>query len=367
MFWSFLFVIGLAQGIFLISVFVARRSPNPLANRLLVALLALFALSNLDDLLLATRWYTAVPWLFGGSIAALFAYGPLFYCYVLVVTDTTFVWKRRTWLHFLPASLYFLMFFPVLLMAPEMKIRMLDGFLAGQFPMRIFDVLLAVAQTLHFAIYVVAAYFRIERLRKSSTHASFHVPLLSRIKWLYTLVGLFSLILLALVVLTGCNISAGRFIPNANFGFTLFTAAIMYFIAYKLIFRPALVTPGFAKKYAALNLEPTEIRELTVRLKHCLETEKIFTDPELKLQSLAKRMDIPPHLLSMLINDKFGSSFSDFINQRRVDEFIILVNDPRYAHYSLHGLALEVGFNSKSAFNVAFKKITGRNPSDFRK
>ncbi len=69
----------------------------------------------------------------------------------------------------------------------------------------------------------------------------------------------------------------------------------------------------------------------------------------------------------MLINDKYGVSFSDFINKCRVEAFIACLNDPRFAHYTLHGLALEVGFNSKSAFNAAFKKITGKTPSAFKK
>lgn len=79
---------------------------------------------------------------------------------------------------------------------------------------------------------------------------------------------------------------------------------------------------------------------------------------------MAKRLRITPGLLSKVINSDCGQNFNDFVNAYRVREAQRLLADPRFAHYSLVGVALESGFNSRSTFNWVFKKVVGRAPSE---
>ena len=51
----------------------------------------------------------------------------------------------------------------------------------------------------------------------------------------------------------------------------------------------------------------------------------------------------------------------------RVEEAKGIIQNPASEKFTLIAIGLEVGFNSKSAFNNAFKKHTGLTPSDFRK
>ena len=44
-----------------------------------------------------------------------------------------------------------------------------------------------------------------------------------------------------------------------------------------------------------------------------------------------------------------------------------MLADPAKKHYSILAVSEEVGFNSKSAFNTAFKKHANMTPSEFRK
>ncbi|MGI4871514.1 MAG: helix-turn-helix domain-containing protein [Janthinobacterium lividum] len=92
--------------------------------------------------------------------------------------------------------------------------------------------------------------------------------------------------------------------------------------------------------------------------------EQPWLEPELTLTELAKRLHLPPALLSKVINTGCGQNFNDFVNAYRVREAQRLLADPRFAHYSLVGVALESGFNSRSTFNRVFKKLVGQAPSE---
>jgi AraC-like DNA-binding protein len=84
----------------------------------------------------------------------------------------------------------------------------------------------------------------------------------------------------------------------------------------------------------------------------------------LTLAELAQRLGTHATLLSKVINMGCGQNFNDFVNSYRVAEARRLLANPQFAHYSLVGVALESGFNSKSTFNRVFKKLDGRAPSE---
>jgi AraC-like DNA-binding protein len=102
------------------------------------------------------------------------------------------------------------------------------------------------------------------------------------------------------------------------------------------------------------------------RLESLMNDEKIFTNPDLKLSVLSEYLKLPSHQVSKLINEKYGKSFNDFVNEYRVKEFISRLNDLKYRSKTIFGIALDTGFNSKSSFNTAFRKITGKKPSEYK-
>jgi len=110
------------------------------------------------------------------------------------------------------------------------------------------------------------------------------------------------------------------------------------------------------------NLE-TEMAKVSTYM----DTKKPYTNSKLNLVELSKDLQFPPHLLSKIINTGFGKNFFDFVNSYRVEEFKRRVEDPQLRHYTLLSIAFEVGFNSKTAFNRSFKKITNQTPSSYFK
>lgn len=94
--------------------------------------------------------------------------------------------------------------------------------------------------------------------------------------------------------------------------------------------------------------------------------ERLYIQPELNLGDLANIIGVHAHQLSKLINEQLGKNFFEFVNEYRIEEFKKLVANPKNKHFSILGLALDSGFNSKASFNRIFKNNTGFTPSEFR-
>ncbi|MFD2718028.1 helix-turn-helix transcriptional regulator [Hymenobacter monticola] len=121
--------------------------------------------------------------------------------------------------------------------------------------------------------------------------------------------------------------------------------------------------PAVSAGRAAPELAP-ELLPWREKLLHLMNEEQPWLEPELTLTELAHRLRTHPALLSKVINAGCGQNFNDFVNTYRVQEARRKLADPRFAHYSLVGVALESGFNSKSTFNRVFKKLLDQAPSE---
>ena len=120
-----------------------------------------------------------------------------------------------------------------------------------------------------------------------------------------------------------------------------------------------------SKERAAPRLDHEELSKWCNRLTGLMEAEKLYLDPELTLSELSRKMNTPSFLISNVINAGFRKNFNDWVNEYRVVAFQQKVSDPDLKHYTLLALAFECGFNSKSTFNRAVKKMTGQLPSEF--
>jgi AraC-like DNA-binding protein len=108
---------------------------------------------------------------------------------------------------------------------------------------------------------------------------------------------------------------------------------------------------------------------LTIRLlvNHGRSIKDSFADSDLSLQKLAKKLAIPSHHLSQIINERLQKNFFEFVNSYRVAEAKKLLADPAKKHLNIAEIGFNVGFNSLSTFNAAFKNLTQMTPSLFRK
>jgi AraC-like DNA-binding protein len=115
----------------------------------------------------------------------------------------------------------------------------------------------------------------------------------------------------------------------------------------------------------AEKLADEEILQWKAQIERLMAEERLYLEPELTLSDLARRLHTNASVLSAAVNRAFGKNFNDFVNEYRVEAVKRLLADPSAKHLSLLGIGLECGFNSKSTFNRAFRKVTGVAPSEW--
>ena len=103
------------------------------------------------------------------------------------------------------------------------------------------------------------------------------------------------------------------------------------------------------------------------RLNKYMKNEKPHLDSSLTLQKLAGQMEMSSRDLSILINHELGQHFFDFVNKYRVEEAATILGNREKNYLTVLEILYEVGFNSKSSFNTAFKKHTDLTPTQYRK
>jgi AraC-like DNA-binding protein len=367
MIWAILFSISIAQGIFLITMIISKRSKNPLAALLISAIVCVMIFTNLGYLVIRTNWVNYVPQLWGIQFGMSLLLGPSFYFYCKSIADQDFRWKKIYWLHFVPYLIQLLINLPMLLAPNEFLLSYIQRFLAGHATMRWVEKITVAVQILQFLTYLVICFRWITRAKEKYRHSSFIVSMDTRIRWVTQLAYCFSLYCLTMFFVYVFILVNGRYNPITNYIYTITTCVIIYFMAFRMAGNPELINPGFRKKYQSYMAFTGDEGEIYLeKLRQLMDQAMLFTDPGLKLSALAKKLGLPSHQVSKLINEKFGKTFHDYVNEYRVKEFISRINQDKNKPYSIYGLALDVGFNSKSSFNAAFKKFTGRVPSDYR-
>ncbi|KZN68225.1 hypothetical protein N473_07310 [Pseudoalteromonas luteoviolacea CPMOR-1] len=99
-------------------------------------------------------------------------------------------------------------------------------------------------------------------------------------------------------------------------------------------------------------------------LKNIMINQQLFMDEELSLNKLSKAISVSENHISETLSQQLKTNFFQFVNGYRIAaaEKLLQETDKRVST-----IQYEVGFNSKSTFNTAFKKATGLTPSLYRK
>ncbi|HAS45925.1 MAG TPA: hypothetical protein DCS93_35915 [Microscillaceae bacterium] len=110
-----------------------------------------------------------------------------------------------------------------------------------------------------------------------------------------------------------------------------------------------------------------EIEYLKQQLQAIVVKQEMYKEFDISLAKIAQEMDMTSKKLSILLNTELDTSFTDYINNCRVDAFKEKVQQEENQHLKLISIAYDAGFHSKASFNRIFKKHTGLTPSEYKK
>lgn len=345
------------------------------------------------------------------SLPLHFLFGPL----LLIYVDYVFLEKKRPAvyaLHFIPALLIFVLMLPYFFSTADLKLNH-----SKMIPFFILDMRVVVYCIMaHMTIYAVVAFSKIFKVKRVG-----HIK-----NWLLLLTGLFAFYIVCyisyyiMVQYPWFNLTTDYFV---SVGMCASIVSIIYvaygkkkilegypiieavnleniYFSYKekpselnsdkkkeptIVYNyPATIDPVVASNKVIVDQsleQPTETiaakyknsgltidagNELAEALKQLMKTEKLYRENELKLETLAAKLDVPKHYVSQVINQHYQVNFFEYINLLRIAEACQLLTSADKKAMNIIEIAYAVGYNTKNTFNTAFRRIEGVTPTEYR-
>ena len=116
----------------------------------------------------------------------------------------------------------------------------------------------------------------------------------------------------------------------------------------------------------AQGLSDEKKRDLLTRLETLMKDPQVYCEHLLTKDRVAEQLETNRTYLSQVINEAYGKSFTQYINDLRINEAIRRLDDPTNQR-ALRLICQDLGFNSPTTFNTQFQSRTGMTPAQYRK
>ncbi len=318
-------------------------------------------------------YWDTYPHIIGLTVPFPLLYGPVFFIYTKYSLRKDSNLDKMDYLHFAPAVfsyLYMLNFFFFYSGAEKLAVvnEEVDDF-------RTFTSIQLLAFIVSGLSYTILAYRKI-LLHRRMLDNNFSYDEQISLNWLkYSIWGIgFVFLIVALIV--GLRDGLG-FVFDFNADYIFYTLIVIlifcigfFGIQHQNIFSNLsepdmkdIVKGSPQGEYRKSGLRQDAAASIHTNLLKLMKEEKPYLNPKLTLINLAEMLNVSTNHLSQTINQFEKVNFHDFINRFRVDEFI--ERSSSNTSFSILAHALDSGFNSKSSFNIVFKKFKDITPSKF--
>ncbi len=364
-------LLGVGQAIFLVMLLLGFRQKDQLPNFLLSILLIDFSIGLLGTTLGASGYFERWPHLIRVAEPFVFMFGPLLYLYVRTITQKQVNWHSL--LHFIPFLLAVLLTIPFYLKSGEEKIAFVEKYFqqAELVPEALAFVTL---RLFHLLAYILFSFSLLKKYKQQLLNQFSNVEKIS-FDWLRKLLLGFAILvsaswLMYILILGGwLSLLDSNIISSALVAVVIYTIGYMGFRQMRLRLEAQYmpIVQEVAPKVLENPFDEASSARIQQKLDSLMKEDKLFTQPDISLQSLAGQVGLQAYQLSQYLNRELNQSFFDYINQYRIEEVKRLLASPAQKQFTIFSIAMDAGFNSKSSFNDAFKRYTGTTPSAYRK
>jgi AraC-like DNA-binding protein len=145
-----------------------------------------------------------------------------------------------------------------------------------------------------------------------------------------------------------------------------FVSDFNHYMQKKIGLGTATIEPD-TRPHHSVVLTRERMSQIEERVTKHLEESKPYLQRSYSLKMLSDETHISVHHLSAFVNQYYKINFNDFINEYRVMTCVDKLLSMEWKSKKLEAIAEESGFNNRNTFTVAFRKVTGINPSEFLK
>lgn len=386
-----IFLVGSIQAFFFISLILTKKNKQPADLILLIWLFAM-GIHLLSYYALYNEMYntSGLKYIVLLLPPLIYVHGPLLYIYTKYLTGKINKFHPKYLLHFIPftVSLFYYLYLLVFIAEGEFN-YLATRPVVSQYLSITFYLLNIFLNPIYVIIVLVVLSDHRQKIRLNFSYLE-SIDL-NWLKFLAVGLGSISIIVWIVHVLSNLNILNLDF--NRDFyifiSITVFVFILGFFgfkqgIIYKFPSESVVYTDSETNlnqiqnlipdskqksensKYKKSQLTEKEAKEIIQKMNNHLENDKPFKQNTLALLDVATTLNVSSHTLSQVLNVYMKKNFYNYINTYRVDEVKKMLMDPKYNHFSHLGIALEAGFNSKSAFNRIFKNVTDQTPTQFK-
>ncbi len=371
----FIVFVSLLLAIFLFSTSLANNKSN-----LLLALFLIIGAQDADAVIIRTFISPSFPALAVFISMTIFFQIPLLYLYILSVIYSDFKLKWTHLWHATPFILLNILLIPRFYLVDfddQMKFLGQNMVSTPPFEVEISFILLHV----QLFVYLIVCFATVNKYRRVLLE-NFSNASLFNYKWLFQLILIYAV---EAFLASLKNLFMFMEIDLAyRYSLLLMSLILLGYICW-MVFR-AMRTPelfrGIDSKLQLVSqmvkegrkgvtaeiirMDPQIDKKVAVLNSYMAESEP-YLDPSLSIYDLSKQIDMPAKDLSLLINHDLNQHFFDFVNGFRIRKAMEILKDPRKHDLTVLEILYDVGFNSKSSFNTAFKRYTNLTPTEYRR